>query len=697
MRHVGRRFVLAAAILLSAAATVGGAEWREIGSGLPRTIAAVTSLTIDPATPSTLYAVDTGGRLFKSIDSGGSWKLLGSVAGVSFIAVDPKNSSTIYAATYARVLKSTDGGENWADANSGLADTFVSMIAIDPVTPATLYAAAGSGIFKSTDAARSWNRIDTLPREAYSIADPPYFFQGRLTIDPVTPSTLYVTAGGIFKSTDGGQSWNTLHGFSPYELVVDPVTSSTLYAGGPESISKSTDGGQTWTVHSVGTPPGAYVRSPAIDPVSPSTLYAVYGSGSGWGILKSMDSGENWSALNTGLPPYADPEFPWLAAPLLAVSPTTPATVYTGYSDTQIQSGRLAKSTDGGGAWNAVDAGLTYNDVRAVAIDPMIPSNIYAGMGGAADSIPLFKSADSGVSWTSLAQFQLSGSAWYGRITSLLVGSASPNAIYAAAIAFNSYGAVFKTTDGGAKWIRLGLQHSFIATVMALDAAHPNTVYLGDLDADGCGEADLYKSVDGGSTWTLPYVWFIGPLNALVIDPRNPATLYAGTPEGVFKSADGGASWSNIGLSMGVSSLALDPGDPDTIYAAAGGIYFNAGFLGLFKSTDGGASWAPINNGLDSVLDSRSTVTALAIAPNNRSTLYAATSGRGVYKSLDGGAMWGPLNEGLTNLDVRLLAVASNALYAVTSSGIFTAIDEDSGLKSLPPRRTRARRDLVRR
>ena len=70
---------------------------------------------------------------------------------------------------------------------------------------------------------------------------------------------------------------------------------------------------------------------------------------------------------------------------------------------------------------------LAYVDVRAVAVDPVIPSNIYAGMGGAASSIPLFKSADGGASWTSLAQFHLGGSTWYGWISSLLVGSASPN------------------------------------------------------------------------------------------------------------------------------------------------------------------------------------------------------------------------------------------------------------------------------
>ena len=75
-------------------------------------------------------------------------------------------------------------------------------------------------------------------------------------------------------------------------------------------------------------------------------------------------------------------------------------------------------------------------------------------------------------------------------------------------------------------------------------------------------------------------------------------------------------------------------------------------------------------------MDSRSTITAIAFAPGNPSTVYLATSGSGVYRSLDSGANWKPLNGGLTNLDVRLLAVASNGLYAVTSGGIFRATYE---------------------
>ena len=102
MTRTGRT-VEATAILLCAAATlntsvVSGGQWTEIDSGLPRTVPAIKSLVVDSVTSSTLWAIDTSGRLFKSIDSGGSWTLRGSVTGVNFVVVDPTNSSTVYAA-----------------------------------------------------------------------------------------------------------------------------------------------------------------------------------------------------------------------------------------------------------------------------------------------------------------------------------------------------------------------------------------------------------------------------------------------------------------------------------------------------------------------------------------------------------------------------------------------------------------------
>jgi hypothetical protein len=116
-----------------------------------------------------------------------------------------------------------------------------------------------------------------------------------------------------------------------------------------------------------------------------------------------MDSGKNWSVVNTGPPPSAG--FAVAPVGLVAVSRTTPVTVYTGYFDLVFQVGNLAKSTDGGATWNPADSGLNYADVRSVAIDPAIPSNIYAGLGGL--NTPLFKSVDGGGSWTGVAQFQL--------------------------------------------------------------------------------------------------------------------------------------------------------------------------------------------------------------------------------------------------------------------------------------------------
>jgi photosystem II stability/assembly factor-like uncharacterized protein len=167
------------------------------------------------------------------------------------------------------------------------------------------------------------------------------------------------------------------------------------------------------------------------------------------------------------------------------------------------------KSTDGGVTWNAADAGLSYVDVHTVAIDPVTPSRIYAGMAGAGASVPVFKSVDGGANWSSFAQFDLSDPAWYGYVSSLGIDSQSPNSIYAAAQTDDGYHAVFNTEDGGANWTRSGPAPfgALFATVMTLDAAGANTIYLGEYDPWGDGEAILYKGVDGGSTWPFSYQW----------------------------------------------------------------------------------------------------------------------------------------------------------------------------------------------
>src|SRR2546425_1282438 len=116
-----------------------------------------------------------------------------------------------------------------------------------------------------------------------------------------------------------------------------------------------------------------------------------------------------------------------------------------------------------------------------------------------------------------------------------------------------------------------------------------------------------------------------GRIEALAVDPTSPNTVYAGTGGGVFKSTDGGGSWTDTGLPASVFALAIDPTSPSTLYAAGVG--------GLFKSTDGAGSWSPV-----STLPDLGLILALAIDPASPGTVYAATSLPGGFKPTDG---WG--------------------------------------------------------
>jgi hypothetical protein len=113
------------------------------------------------------------------------------------------------------------------------------------------------------------------------------------------------------------------------------------------------------------------VRALALDPTTPSTLYA----GTGGGVFKSTDGGAHWSAVNTGL------TYPYPSA--LALDPTTPSTLYAGaYNYAGTYNGGVFKSTDGGAHWDAVNTGLTNRDVFALALDPTTPTTLYAGTRG---------------------------------------------------------------------------------------------------------------------------------------------------------------------------------------------------------------------------------------------------------------------------------------------------------------------------
>jgi photosystem II stability/assembly factor-like uncharacterized protein len=189
---------------------------------------------------------------------------------------------------------------------------------------------------------------------------------------------------------------------------------------------------------------------------------------------------------------------------------------------------------------------------------------------------------------------------------------------------------------------------------LLVDFINPNVLYAGTYRTNGCVFSDtlLFKSTDGGSSWSNS----ITPTETgcildgmMVMDPTDPNTLYVG--EGgdfgdyyaLLKSTDGGASWNITGLGNPANVLVIDPSSPTTLYAGT--------YNGVVQSTDGGAKWSVI--GL-----AQTNVNVLAIDPLQPNVLYAATTAtypdtpgfRGLFKTTDGGATWSTINDGLDDL-----------------------------------------------
>jgi len=678
-------------LLATAAMSMLGGSWTAINSGLPGATQGISGVAIDPAVPSTLYAWSSAGDVFKSTDGAASWQpVVGVGGGVNLLVIDPQKTSTLYAVSIYGISKSADGGASWQGASSGLAGAPILWLAIDPITRAMLYAVTSSGLYKSTDAGGSWSVKNQLPSDGSILG---------VYIDPIHPSTIYVlgnttgsylkpSASVIFKSADGGTSWAamnvvpdaTFSGFPDNPLAIDPVNLNTIYAAvftagyggatGYGSIAKSTDGGQSWKVvraGSVGIPNYTVVRSLAIDPTAPSTVYASYADAGGSGVMKSTDGGQSWNIATV----VASTDVFFHAQ--IAIDPSAPSTIYAAYSDAVTELGGILKSTDSGQTWNAANAGLSNFNVHLLAIDSHNASTVYASEGDA-----LFKSVDRGAHWSNIGgtpavvePFAYPGTV----IRSMLFVNSDIFFVETAGLKGRCAGGLLKSIDGGGTWSYSGpteVGGCVLKGPITADPTNSTTFYAGVNNDDG---AWLFRSLDGGANWN--FAWngvqgFQSDLNALVIDPTNPAILYAATANGLYKSYDGGASSNNIGFSnSAVTVLAMDPSNPFTLYANVVG-------QGLFKSTDGGASWLAINNGLNALMEMSSSVTALVVTPGNSNVLYAATAGLGIYQSMNGGANWNPFNDGLTNQNVHALMIGPgtpSTIYAGTSGGIFEMDD----------------------
>jgi photosystem II stability/assembly factor-like uncharacterized protein len=270
----------------------GGATWTFIQSGL--TTSTVFGLEVDPS--GNLYVISSGS--LKSADGGASWQPLELMPSVLSLIVDAFAPDTLYAAVRpqpgsASILKSTDGGNNWIAAGSGI-DGQVNLLTVDPSNSGTLYSVNLNGIYQTTNGAATWQLMGPGPKDG---------FIERLVVDPTNSRTLYGISysccPAIWKSTDAGATFRAVTGGLPSVLVraftVDP-RDGTLYVeafyGGN---FQSRDGGETWQDGPAGLPGSVVINSLVAD----AEHHFVY-AGTTAGVYRSLDGG-NWTPMNDGL------------------------------------------------------------------------------------------------------------------------------------------------------------------------------------------------------------------------------------------------------------------------------------------------------------------------------------------------------------------------------------------------------------
>lgn len=682
----------------------GGESWERLQA--LSTTHCIKSIVIDPLSPDIVYVAAWG--IFKTTDGGGSWNhVTEGLDNINFhsLVMDPHNPDVLYAGTHLtdtspRVYRTTNGGDSWASITARLPEANITAMAI--VNSEEVYLGVGgplvggrSGeLYHTTDGGKSWQKVDIGKAEDS--------FVSSIAVDPSEPKTVYVGLSDIFnrcwrpledkylfKTTDEGNSWRLLrvHGGldTQIQLLALSPDNGTIYLGAGGYIHKSVDAGASWDeIEFRGTESFTRgdPRSIAIDPYNPGILYLATDTG----IMKTTDGGQSWRMMNKGL----------ICATFshIAIDPKNPDVVFAA----SLAGAGTFKSIDGGESWLRLDqGGIKHAWADELVIDPQNSNVVYE----IADIGHIYKASDGGRTWD-----KINNGFRFSSIYALEVAPFNSDVFYAAK---NGFG-IFKSTDKGNGWTYLLGSPDYTYSI-AISPSNPRITYAGYNIKPFETSAMVLKSMDGGETWEEYDLGLEHPsknINDIVVHPLDPNIVYvAAMHNGILKTSDGGESWvqANKGLkSLDVLSLAIDPREPETVYAGL------AEGVGIFKTTNGGNLWEEVNNGITIECPSYlqrvgqvssgislekpasfisgdyytvpwTIITSIAIAPADSRILYAVDFHKGVYKSTDGGRRWHLVNGANNELDyVRIRAVVidpsnPNKLYVCSEEGVFETSD----------------------
>jgi len=668
----------------------GGASWTNINSNL-----ASESWTADvywtndiefdltDDTYKTLFLC-TAVALFKTTNEGLTWQKIfpseiaseDDFVSVYSIGQNPDNTNELFVGTEGLgFFKSSDYGSTWEELNVPLSEEAI-VYGTSVAENGDVFIGTTEGFFLSTDGGASWTaKNNGLPHTTIwnlKIHED----NGQRSLFVTLPTTgvegdVNSFKGGLYKSTDDGDNWVDISGNLPkmqsdglfyyyWKFTLSADDPDFMYIGTsvsyPEEgydayedwgVYKTEDGGADWARSDINLTPG-WMAAPFFDErhalvlaMAPSNTDIVY-----WGrdwMNKTTDGGNNWTQIYTTQlgDAWKSTGFELMIAEDIAFSPSNPDKIFVGYDDMG-----PFRSDDAANSFILLDATMDpydgYDAAKNIFIDPDngdVYMSRYDGMGSAMNygfSLGrIYKSTDDGASMSDISSGFPDGQPFL--TVDFTSGTAGNRVLYA-----TSYGnGVFKSTDSGASWTEIdnGLgDDAQAAWLILLNPNNSSELYVG-INQLGDGGA-VYKTTDAGGSWNKLVDFPAYDVLCLQYDAANDI-VYAGATEnydwsmvgGIFKSADGGDSWTEISDLARVVDIAVNPADPNILYAAAQSWYavWQPDYHpGIYRSTDAGDSWLNISENLANTF-----VTFVKINPNNTDQLFVGTAGCGLWVNDD--------------------------------------------------------------
>ncbi len=662
-----------------------GASWQPVSDD-DFGSAAVGALAVAPSDPNVVFAgmgespfrniaSSQGDGVYRSTDAGRSWQHVGfgDVRQIGEIRIHPQDPETIWVAaqgnTYAPgddggIFRSRDGGDTWTRVLEPLNETTGAVdLALDMANPRILYAAMwdnrrtawalrsggpGSGIWRSTDGGDSWERLtEDLPEGMGKIG---------VAASPARAGLVWAIVeaegddGGLYRSDDGGDSWSqvnderVLRARSWYYMHVfaDPNDADTVYVLNAPFL-KSVDGGKTFTRVDVPHGDNHYLW------INPDNSDWMINANDG-GANVSFDGGATWSRQDNQPTAQfyrvnADNEFEYR--------------VYGGQQDNSTVAIR-SRSRDGSigrDDWE-IHAGC---ESAHIAFDPDNPRYTYAGcyLGLISEFDTETRTARSVKAYEEIGIGQPASEYRYrfNWNAPIVVSQHDPDVIYHAA------NVLLKSTDRGFSWREVSP----------------------DLTRD---EAD--KQGRGAGPYTNENVEVYNTIFALAESPHDAATLWAGTDDGrLHLTRDGGASWAEVtprGVGRGmINAIDVSPHAPGVAYVVAMKYKEGDNAPYVYRTGDYGRRWQLISGGLPQAHFAR----VVREDPERRGLLFAGME-RGLFVSFDDGASWESLQLNLPVVPITDLIVRRGDLVLATQGRAFWVVDDISPLRQYAADRPRA-------